>query len=61
MLRQSNQDTGERKSSSRWTSGGEVTTDLTEGTDRHGQIRGHPFDPLDPLDPRFLFSIFGSA
>ena len=41
-----------------WTEEGEVTTDGTEGTDRHGQIRGHPFYPLDP---RFLFSTFGIA
>ena len=34
----------------------EGTTDSTEGTDRYGQICGHPFDPFDP---RFLFSIDG--
>ncbi len=38
--------------------GEEATTDMTEGTDRHGPIRG---DPFGSFDPRFLFSIFGIA
>ncbi len=44
----------EKKSRSGGTEGADTTTDLTEGTDRHGLIRGHPFRPFHPW---FLFDL----